>query len=44
MIPADAALDPVPVGAFTDVKTGLRWVTATDPTDQAFYDQTRAYQ
>jgi len=43
MIPAAAVNDAAPVGAFTGVKTRLRWASATDSTDREIYEATRGY-
>lgn len=43
MIPAASVGPETPVGAFTGVKTRLRWASATDPADHEAYEATRDY-
>ena len=44
MIPPEAVLGAAPLGAFSGVKSSLRWVSATDPSDSELYEETRAYR
>lgn len=44
MIPPEAVLGAAPLGAFSGVKSALRWVSATDPYDSELYEETRAYR
>lgn len=43
MIPGAMVNDSVPIGAFTGVKTRLRWVSATNPDDRDAYEVTCDY-
>ncbi len=43
MIPPAEVREAVPLGAFTGVKTPLRWVSASDPADRELYRATRQY-
>lgn len=44
MIPPEAVLEAAPLGAFSGVKSALRWVSATDSSDSELYEETLQYR
>lgn len=43
IIPAESVGNTTPLGAFTGVRTRLRWASATDAADRELYEATRNY-
>ncbi len=43
MISPESVLEPIPFGAFTGVKSPLRWASATLPADRELFEETVSY-